>query len=76
MNTNNNNDTYQRITDYVISQLEKGEIVWQKGWNSLGLPKNIAINHHYRGWNIFFLNFVTSYCEFKTPYFLNLQTGT
>ncbi len=72
MNTNNN-DTYQRITDYVISQLEKGEIVWQKGWSNLGLPKNIATNHHYKGWNSFFLNFITSYFGFKTPYFLTYK---
>ena len=73
MNTNNNSDAYQRITGYVISQLENGEIVWQKGWNSLGLPKNIATNHQYRGWNIFFLNFVTSFFKYKTPYFLTYK---
>ena len=73
MITNNNTDTYQRITDYVINQLEKGEIVWQKGWNSLGLAKNIATNHQYRGWNIFFLNFVTSFFKYKTPYFITYK---
>jgi antirestriction protein ArdC len=73
MNTNNNSDAYQRITDYVINQLENGEIVWQKGWNSLGLPKNIATNHQYRGWNVFFLNFATSFFKFKTPYFITYK---
>ena len=73
MTRNNNTDAYQRITDYVINQLENGEIVWQKGWNSLGLPKNIATNHHYWGWNIFFLNFVTSYFKYKTPYFITYK---
>jgi antirestriction protein ArdC len=73
MHTNNNTDTYQRITDYVISQLENGKIVWQKGWNSLGLPKNIVTNNHYRGWNIFYLNFVTSFFKYKTPYFITYK---
>ena len=73
MHTNNNADTYQRITDSVINQLEIGEIVWQKGWNILGLPKNIATNHHYKGWNIFFLNFVTSFYKYKTPYFITYK---
>jgi antirestriction protein ArdC len=74
MKTNNDNkDTYQRITDYVIDQLEKGEIVWQKNWNSLGLPKNIVTNHYYKGWNIFFLNFVTAYHGYKTPYFITYK---
>ena len=49
MNTNNNNDTYQRITDFVISQLEKEEIVWQKGWNNLGLPKKYCHQQSLQG---------------------------
>src|ERR1019366_7717361 len=70
---NDNKDTYQRITDYVIGQLEKGEIVWQKNWNSLGLPKNIVTNLCYKGWNVFFLNFVTAYHGYKTPYFITYK---
>jgi antirestriction protein ArdC len=73
MNTNNNADTYQRITDYVINQMENGEIVWQKGWNTLGLPKNISTGHHYQGWNIFYLNFITAYLKYKTPYFITYK---
>lgn len=65
-----NTDTYQRITDFVIQQLEKGNVIWQQGWNSLGLPKNIITNHIYQGWNVFLLNFITLYYKFKTPYFL------
>lgn len=74
MKTNNDNkDTYQRITDYVINQLEKGEIVWQKSWNSLGLPRNIVTARHYKGWNIFYLNFITSYHGYKAPYFISYK---
>jgi antirestriction protein ArdC len=66
-------DTYQRITDYVIEQLEKGYVVWEKGWNTLGLPKNIVTGHHYKGWNVFLLNFITMYHAYKTPYFITYK---
>lgn len=66
-------DTYQRITDYVIEQLENGEIIWQKKWNCAGLPKNIITGHIYMGWNVFFLNFITQLCNYKTPYFLTYK---
>ena len=65
-----NGDTYQRITNFVFEQLEKGNVIWQQGWNSLGLPKNIVTGRVYQGWNVFLLNFITLYHEFKTPYFL------
>ncbi len=66
-------DTYQKITDYVIEQLEKGEIIWRKGWNRLGLPKNIITGHCYKGWNVFLLNFVTMFHSYKTPYFITYK---
>jgi antirestriction protein ArdC len=30
-------DIYQTLTDYVLQTLEKGEVIWQRGWNTLGL---------------------------------------
>lgn len=71
-----NTDTYQRITNFVIEQLEQGNIMWQRGWNQLGFPKNIITNHVYQGWNIFLLNFITIYYKFKTPYFLTYVQAT
>lgn len=62
-------DTYKRITDYVIEQLGKGEVIWRKGWNELGLPKNISTGHIYKGWNSILLNFITILNGYKTPYF-------
>lgn len=73
-NTNNGfKDTYRQVTDFVMEQLEKGEIVWRKGWNSKGLPRNIITGLPYRGWNVFFLNFVTLRKEYPTPYFLTFR---
>jgi antirestriction protein ArdC len=66
-------DTYQRITDFVVEHLEKGNVIWQKGWNTLGLPKNIITGRHYQGWNIFLLNFITLYHGYKTPYFITYK---
>ena len=66
-------EIYRQITDYVIAQLDKGEIIWQKPWNILGFPKNIVTGHHYKGWNIFFLNFITSMFKYRTPYFITYR---
>lgn len=66
-------DTYQRITDFVIEQLEKGKVIWQQGWNSFGLPKNIISGRVYNGWNVFLLNFITLSHEYKTPYFITYK---
>lgn len=66
-------DVYQRITDFVIEQLEKGQVLWQKGWSTCGLPKNIVSGKQYRGWNIFLLNFITLFYEYKTPFFITYK---
>jgi antirestriction protein ArdC len=71
--TINRNDTYQRVTDEVIKHLEKGVAIWQQGWNSLGLPKNIITGKVYRGWNVYWLNFATIFSGYKTPYFLTFK---
>lgn len=66
-------DTYQRITDFVIGHLEKGQVIWQKGWNEMGLPKNMITFRQYQGFNAFLLNFITYYHQYKTPYFLTYK---
>jgi antirestriction protein ArdC len=62
-------DTYTRITAFVMEQLEKGEVIWRKGWNELGFPKNITTGNTYKGWNSILLNFTTILNGYKTPYF-------
>jgi antirestriction protein ArdC len=69
-------DTYERVTNEVIKHLEKGEIVWKRGWNKLGLPKNIITGNTYRGWNVFWLNFATLIRNYSTPYFLTYKQAT
>lgn len=72
-NNEQRSDVYQRVTDYVTDALERGEVPWQKRWNSHGLPRNITSGHHYRGWNVFFLNYVTLIHDYKTPYFITFK---
>src|SRR4051812_24089730 len=69
----NRKDIYKQITEVVITHLESGNVVWKKGWNSLGLPKNAITNHQYRGWNAFYLNFITVIHNYKIPYFLTYR---
>jgi antirestriction protein ArdC len=67
------NDIYSQITETVIEALEQGNIIWHKPWNSYGLPKNYTTGRQYRGWNVFWLNFITSYKQYSTPYFLTFN---
>lgn len=71
--TLNYKDVYQQITDMVIESLENGDIIWQKSWNSFGLPKNISTNRNYRGWNVFWLSFHSRQHEFETPYYITFN---
>ncbi len=52
-----NADLYQRITDRIIAQLEKGVAPWQQTWATVGggLPKNVVSRKHYRGINTLLL---------------------
>ena len=63
-------NVYQRVTDYVIQELEKGTVPWQKGWSCYGPPKNINSGYVYHGWNTFFLNYITASEQYKTPFFI------
>jgi antirestriction protein ArdC len=66
-------DIYKEITDFVINHLESGNVIWRKGWNSLGLPRNIITDYKYRGWNLYYLNFIIVLQNYKTPYFLTYK---
>jgi antirestriction protein ArdC len=66
-------DTYQEVTDTVIKALEEGTVIWQSSWNDAGLPKNIITGIHYRGWNIFWLNFHTILKGYQAPFYLTYK---
>ncbi len=74
INTNKGfNDIYRQVTDFVMEQLQKGVIPWRKGWNSMGFPKNFVTGLPYRGWNLFFLNYITILKSYPTPYFITFK---
>ncbi len=51
------NDLYQRITDRIVTQLEKGAAPWQQPWASIGggMPTNVVSRKSYRGINTLLL---------------------
>jgi antirestriction protein ArdC len=49
---------YQRITDQIISLLEKGTVPWNCPWSTVsGILRNLTSNKVYRGVNLFLLAF-------------------
>jgi len=53
----NHTDLYQRITDQIVAQLEKGVAPWQRTWATIGggLPMNVVSRKPYRGINTLLL---------------------
>ena len=66
-------DIYSQITETVLEAREQGNNIWHKPWNSYGLSKNLTIRKTYGGFNVFWLNFITSYKQYSTPYFLTFN---
>jgi len=64
------NDAYQVITDRICELLERGEIPWERPWNSGDeMPKNLVSKKEYRGVNIWLL----SAMRFTSPYWLTFK---
>jgi antirestriction protein ArdC len=66
-------DTYQEVTDAVIKALEEGTVIWQCSWSNAGFPKNATTNIHYRGWNIFWLNFHSMINNYPSSAYLTFK---
>jgi antirestriction protein ArdC len=66
-------DIYQEVTDTVIKALEQGTVIWQCSWNETSLPKNVTTNLHYRGWNLFLLNFYTIARNYSTASYITFK---
>lgn len=47
-------DVYQKVTDSIVAQLEKGTVPWHKPWTGGG-PVNVRNGRAYRGINVFLL---------------------
>jgi antirestriction protein ArdC len=55
-------DTYQIITDRIISALEAGTVPWHKPWKSGGMPMNMR-GTSYHGMNVFMLHMSCYSCN-------------
>ncbi|MFZ5571782.1 MAG: ArdC family protein [Thermodesulfobacteriota bacterium] len=42
---------FKHVTDKILAQLEKGNVVWKKPWTSNGLPRNLISKRPYSGIN-------------------------
>ncbi len=61
-------NVYEIITNQIISNLEKGVILWKKPFTS-AMPKNYITEKDYKGINFLLLSF----SQFSNPYFLTFK---
>ena len=64
-------DTYQVITNRIISILEEGVVPWKKPWSAgpLSIPKNLNSGKPYRGVNVFLL----MAASYESPYWITFN---
>ena len=62
-------NTYEIVTERIISLLEQGVIPWRRPWSAVGAPCNLASKKIYRGVNFFLL----SATKYVSPYWLTLK---
>ena len=62
-------DIYQRVTNQIITYLEKGTAPWHRSWGQFGLAKNYVSGKPYRGINALMMNTT----PFAIPYFLTMK---
>lgn len=60
------------ITNKIIKELEKGNIIWKKQWSS-NPPRNLVNKIPYSGINLFLLSLVIQEKGFSNPYFLTFK---
>jgi len=66
---NTSQNIYERVTNIILAQLEKGTIAWRKGWVMVGRPKNLISGKEYNGFNAFLL----ASLGYSSPYFLTFN---
>ena len=62
-------NTYEIVTERIISLLEEGVIPWRRPWSATGAPCNLVSKKIYRGVNFFLL----SATKYVSPYWLTLK---
>jgi antirestriction protein ArdC len=62
-------NTYEIVTERIVSLLEQGVIPWRRPWSAAGAPCNLISKKNYRGVNFFLL----SATKYVSPYWLRLK---
>ena len=62
--------SYERITERIVSLLEQGTVPWHKPWKvNTGLPRNLVSKKPYRGINVFLLMAMS----YESPHWLTFR---
>jgi antirestriction protein ArdC len=62
--------SYERITERIVSLLEQGTVPWHKPWTvKTGLPRNLISKKPYRGINVFLLMAMS----YESPHWLTFR---
>lgn len=65
-----NIQSYERITERIVSLLEQGTVPWHKPWKvKTGLPRNLISKKPYRGINVFLLMSMS----YESPHWLTFR---
>lgn len=65
-----NSNSYDRITERIVSLLTQGTVPWHKPWQvRTGLPRNLITQKPYRGINVFLLMAL----NYESPHWLTLR---
>ena len=62
-------DTYEIVTEKIISLLEIGIVPWRRPWATAGRPRNLVSSKPYRGINYFLL----SASQYVSPFWLTMR---
>ena len=65
-----NIQSYERITERIVTLLEQGTVPWHKPWKvNTGLPRNLVSKKPYRGINVFLLMAMS----YESPHWLTFR---
>lgn len=62
-------NTYEIVTEKIISLLDQGVIPWRQPWATTGSPRNLVTKRSYRGVNFFLL----SATNYVSPWWLTMR---
>lgn len=61
------------VTNEIIAELQKGTVIWQQPWRSLGACKNFVTQRSYSGFNQFYLAWKAQQKGYRFPLFMTYK---